>query len=200
MMIENVWFNTIIGGILTTLIYELGKSFILYIYDKRAERSLEFSIAGYWCSYVTARSERDKKVYTAYELMKLSYKKGHLRMELYHLTNDARKYYYKGIGFLRGDKIVIAYEDSSTEFSNHVGTMILRYTNILEHQVCLAGNYHEFKRNGHRSAQVAYLIKRYQGKRKISKLKKLLFGRKYIYTFMQKDEFINECKEVSKMW
>lgn len=29
---------------------------------------------------------------------------------------------------------------------------------------------------------------------------KLLFGRRYIYTFMQKDEFINECKEVSKMW
>lgn len=198
-MIEDIWLSTIIGGILTTLIYELGKFIILYLFDKRTERSLEFSIDGYWCSFVTSKSKKSKEGYSGCELLKLRYRKGYIRMEIFHLTNDGRKYYYKGIGFLRGNKIAIAYGDSSDESSNHVGTMILRYSNILEHQIALVGNYHEFKQNEHQSTQTTYLIAKYQGTRRISEVKKFLLRKEYIYSFMQRDEFINECEKMSKM-
>lgn len=195
----NSFIETIIIGIVATAIYEMSKKCVLIIYDIVSVKNVQFSVSGFWCSYHQSMSRNSLEEYTAYELMELKYKNGYIRVRLYQLTSDGRKHYYNGNGFLRGDKLAFSYEEVSQESSTQVGTIILRYSNLCEHQVFLVGNYHEFKKNEHSSTNIPYMVKKYHVDR-VDKIKYRVLGRRYIFSYMQKENFKNVCEEMSKMW
>lgn len=194
---ENV-LNTIIIGVVATFIYELGKYLLFFIIDNIKVRDLPFSLSGYWCSYVKYNPKNSTDEYEAYELIKLKYKKETVFIKMYQITNDNRKNYYEGTGFLRGDKLAFAYREIHRETSNQVGTIILRYRNITEHEVFFVGNYHEFRHDNYRSSSNPYIMKRYYMNFTNTFICKM-FGRKQIFAFMKKEEFKNECKNMPKM-
>lgn len=186
--------NTIIIGILATLIYELLTQLVLITLNALKKRSLLFTINGYWCAFHESKSELDGMVYSAFELLHLKYNKGKVYMKLYHVTNDSRKYLYKGIGYLRGDKIVIAYEEAKSDKSNHVGAFMLRQNNIYEHSVVLQGDYLEFRGNKQSVKSYKYLLNSCSVS--VKTRVNFFFGRdKSIYNFMLSEEFRNECKQ-----
>ena len=117
---------------------------------------------------------------------------------MYQLTNDNRKNYYEGKGFWRGNKLAFAYKEMYRVTSNQVGTIILRYINLKEHDVYLIGNYHEFRHNNYRSSSNPYMIKRYN-MNLTNRFKNLMFNKKNIFSIMQSEEFQNECKNMPKV-
>lgn len=185
-------------GIIATAIYEFGKIIFLRVIDFIKIRSLSFSISGYWCSNVEYISKNNTEAYEAFELIKIQYKKEIVYVKMYQLTTDGRKSCYKGTGFWRGDKLAFAYKETHHPVSNQVGTIILRYRNIMEHQIFLVGNYHEFRHNNYRSDNRPYIIKKYNMKI-WDKIKSIILGKRYLYHLMQKEEFINECKNMPKV-
>lgn len=190
--------NTIIIGIIATFIYELGKYLLFYIIDNIKVRNLPFTLSGYWCSYVNYIPKNSTDKFEAYELIKLKYKKETVYIKMYQLTNDNRKNYYEGRGFLRGNKLAFAYKEIHRTTSNQVGTIILRYRNLKEHEVFLVGNYHEFRHDNYRSSSNPYMIKKYNMKF-IDRFKSMIFHRKNIFSIMQSEGFKNECKNMPKM-
>lgn len=190
--------NTIIIGIIATFIYEIGKNLLFYIIDNIKVRNLPFSLSGYWCSYVKYSPKNSTDEYEAYELTKINYRKETVYIKMYQLTKDNRKNYYEGRGFLRGDKLVFVYKEIHRAASNHVGTIILRYRNITEHEVYLVGNYHEFRHDNYRSSSSPYMIKRYNMSF-IDMFKIKLLGRRNVFSIMQGEKFKNECKNMPKM-
>lgn len=186
--------DTLILSIVATITYELLKKIIFTLSDIIKLRSLPFSISGYWCSYVVYKVKNEKK-YSAYELIKITYKKEIAYLKMYQITEDGRTSCYKGYGFLRGDKLAFAYSEAKKSTSNKVGTIILRYRNIIEHQVFLFGNYHEFRYNNFHSNSYPYRLKQYE----INFFKSILcviLGEKYIFSLMKKERFKSECKKM----
>lgn len=187
--------DAIILGIAATIIYELLKKFVLIILYSLKKRTLLFSIDGFWCTFHESKSELNGLVYSAYELLHLKYNKGNIYLKLYQVTNDNRNYLYKGIGYIRGDKIVIAYEEAKSDKSNHVGALMLRQNNFYEHSIVLQGNYIEFRGNRQSVKPYKYILKNCCLPLK-TKINFLLCRDKNIYNFMKKNEdFRSECKQ-----
>lgn len=187
--------KTIITGIIATAIYEIAKYIIIFITDRVKEKSKEFSISGIWCTYHESRSSIDNQLFSAYELIKLKYNHGKIIMNLYQLTNDGRKYHYKGYGCLRGNKLTIAYEEASNKVSNHTGVIILKLQNIVEHSIFLQGNYAEFRGNNEESTLYPYFLKPHKISLK-NKIKIFLFKTQYIYKYMSKEDFKNDTQRM----
>lgn len=191
-------FETIIIGIFATFMYELGKYTLFYIIDNIKIRNIPFSLSGYWCSYVKYKPKNSTEEYEAYELVKIKYKRETVYIKMFQLTNDNRKNCYEGKGFFRGDKLAFAYKEMNRSTSNQVGSIILRFKNLKEHEVFLIGNYHEFRHDNYRSSSNPYMIKKYNMKF-INRLKSIVFDRKNIFSLMQSEEFKNECRNMPKM-
>lgn len=187
--------KTIITGIIATTIYEIAKYIIMFIIDRTEEKSKEFTISGAWSTYHESRSNIDNQLYSAVELVKLKYVRGKVIMNLYQITNDNRKYHYKGYGCLRGNKLTIAYEEANNKFSNHTGVIILKFQNIVEHSILLKGNYAEFRGNNEESTLYSYFLKPHKISAK-NRIKIFLFKNKYIYKYMLKEEFIYGTKKM----
>ena len=184
----------IITGAISTIIFEIGKFLFLFIVDKIKEKSVSFSISGYWCSYNSEYSFSENKIYSAYELVKINYSKEKIVMHLYQLTNDNRRHQYKGYGFLRGNKLVISYEEANCSTSNHIGAFILKMQNKNEHSILFAGNYYEYRGEADTCEDFKYILKPCT----LSLSNRLLifiFRNKYIYKLISKEEFKNECQK-----
>lgn len=186
------WNVVIVSGIAASASFEIIKTIFLRIKNKFEERSLPFNITGYWCNYQEQKS-RDGFVYTAHELIVMKHRGEKLHFKLYQLTNDNRRHLYKGIGFIRGNKISLAYEEVKKARSNHTGTFNLRVQNIREHSVQLAGQYAEFLQEGIKCECYNYVLEECNITIWDKFLVWLLKSR-YTTKLMSKESFVRENK------
>lgn len=185
--------QSIILGVLATVVFEVIKFFFKKIRDSIQEKTIGFSLSGFWCSYVKEESIVDGETYYAYELLRLKYLNNKVFMTLYQVTSDKIKRYYKGYGCFRGNKLTISYEEANNSTSNHTGVFVLKINNKIEHQISLIGNYCEFRQENEECSVYKYSLYPY----KLSLNTKILFRllrKKYIYEYMQNEEFMNACK------
>lgn len=185
---------TIVTGILATISYEILKEIWIYIKVKREERTSTYNINGYWTSLHKNIDSFDGKEYTSFELIQLKNRKGIIYIRIYQIISDGRKYVYRGNGLMRFDKLVVSYEEVTKNKSNFLGSIMVRFTNEVEHRVVLQGRYHEFRKDSPNSKSYPYTLREYKvsGKEKI----KIFFKKeKYIFRILEKEEFKNECRE-----
>lgn len=184
-MLENLT-DIIFTGIISATAFEIFKAIFIIIKNKISEKSLPFTVSGYWCTY------HEKAMHGAYELVYLKHQGNKLKLKLYQKTNDKRFHFYKGNGYIRGDKISIAYQEANKSRSNHTGTFNLKIHNISEHSVCLYGNYTEFSKNNKESNSIRYELKECN----LSSFNRLcikFLGKFFIKNLMVREVFINEC-------
>lgn len=185
---------TIVTGILATISYEILKEIWICIKVKREERTSTYNVNGYWTSLHKNIDSFDGKEYTSFELIKLRNRKGIVYIRIYQIISDGRKYVYRGNGLMRFDKLVVSYEEVTKNKSNFLGSIMVRFTNEIEHRVVLQGRYHEFRKDSPNSKSYPYTLREYKisGKEKI----KIFFKKeKYIFQILEKEEFKNECRE-----
>lgn len=115
-------------------------------------------------------------------------------IKIYQITSDGRKYMYRGIGLMRFDKIAVTYEEITKNKSNFLGTIMLRFSNEIEHRIVLQGKYHEFRKNKIKSESYPYVM-RECNLSFTERLKIILFGEKYIFKTLEKDTFKDECRK-----
>lgn len=191
-MMDKIAF-TISAGIATTILFELLKYIFLLCKSKVTEKGLPFSLNGYWISQHESRSGKNSELISAFELAFFSFENGIVRMRLYQLTSFGGFYYYKGIGYIRGDKVSVSYCESDNPQSNHLGNFLLKASNKIEHEVSLEGNYFEFRGNGKKGYAFAYSMCPY----KMSTVDRIgiCFQRKrYAEKLMKRGDFQNECR------
>lgn len=188
------YFETIITGILATLIYEMIKNVFLFVKSHREEKNSTFNVAGYWCSYHKENSTSRDMVYESYELVYLKYKRRELLMTIYQVTNDGRKYKYKGKGIARYDKIIIPYEERTKCKSDFLGVIMVRFSNIVEHNVVLEGSYFEFRKNSMRAKGYPYMLKEFDIKF-FDRIKLSLFGKYFAYKLINDMEYKDVCEK-----
>lgn len=150
----------IIEALIPAILFELLKVVFCHIYDKLMQARIPFTIRGWWCTCHKRLAWDKSREYCTYELVWLDYKNGCICMRLYQLINDGRKYIYKGVGFIRGNKMVISYEEANKNASNKMGTFNLRITNQLEHETAFVGDYHELDRDNETSTNCEYRLKK----------------------------------------
>lgn len=189
-------FKDILVGIIATVLFEISKLIVIVIVDKAKEKSKAFSISGIWCAYHTSKSDIDGKIYSAYELVQLKIHHGKVAAVIYQITNDNRKHRYKGYGCLRGNKLSIAYEEASNPQSNHTGVFIVKIKNVIEHSIFLSGNYVEFRADAEDSSLYKYYLKPHEVS-KTNMLKIMIFKSRFIYKYMQKEEFKHDAQRLS---
>ncbi len=185
---------TIVTGVLATILYEMLKEIFIIIKAKCDERTSTFNINGYWTSLHKSVDSLDGKEYTSFELVKLKNKKGIVFIKIYQIISDDRRYVYRGNGLIRFDKLVFSYEEITKNKSNFLGSIMLRFSNEIEHQVVLQGRYYEFRKNSPNSRSYPYILREY----KLSNREKINFflkGEKYIFKILEKDEFKDECRK-----
>lgn len=182
---------TIITAIIATTLFELDKYIVSKLLDKVAEKRLPFAISGFWYAYHECKDAHTKENREAYELIHLKYNRGQVKMKLYQLTGDGRKYQYSGTGFFRGDKMTIAYEENQQCRSNKVGSFVLRLCNEREHSVVLKGQYHEIVGDVLVCRNNEYIL----NECRIEELnKKWRLSSKYVFTLMKKQDFKDACR------
>lgn len=185
--------STIIVGIISTFIFELMKYIFLLCKSKVAEKCLPFSLNGYWISYHESKEKKDGELLSAFELASFYFDNGVVRMRLYQLTSFGGFYCYKGLGYVRGDKISVSYYESDNPLSNHIGNFLLKASNKIEHEVSLVGNYFEFRGNSTKGHMFIYSMCPY----KMSMIDRICiyFCRKnHAEKFMKREKFQNECR------
>lgn len=185
---------TILTGIISTVLFELIKAGVLFLKVRKEEKNSTFDINGYWYAQHGHVDKFDNINYEAFELVRLKYRKGTITLKIYQLINDGRHYVFRGNGLIKFDKIVASYGEISGGKSDFLGTMMLRFSNVVEHSVVLEGTYQEFRRNNMKSTSYNYMLREYPIKR-IQKLAILFRGEKYIFNNLLKSERDNkDCK------
>lgn len=182
---------TLVTGVVGCILYKFLEIAYYKVVDIWNQNNFLFSINGYWCAYHEEVDSRLNQKFVAYELVHLKYSRGNIKMRLYQLTGDSRKYFYVGIGYMRGDKVTIAYQEAKRRPSNHTGVFILRFHNIYEHSIVLEGDYHEFRGDNFESQKCAYFLKECHS---IQGLKPNI-KKEEIFLKMEEDYFKNECKK-----
>lgn len=180
----------IVDALIPAILFELLKTIFCYVYDKLVQSRIPFTIKGWWCTCHRRLAMDGTKEYCTYELVWLDYRNGCIRMRLYQLINDGRKYIYKGVGFVRGNKMVISYEETNKNISNKVGTFNLRITNQLEHETAFIGDYHELDRDNKKSTNCEYKLK----KCSIAKASWRWYTPRRLFEEMDKGIFKDECE------
>lgn len=185
---------TIATSILSAALWEISKGVCSHIKVKREERTSTYNINGYWTSWHKSIDNFDGKEYESFELIKLKSRKGIVYILIYQIVNDGRKYMYRGNGLMQFDKLVVSYKEVTKNKSNFLGSIMVRFSNEIEHKVILRGRYHEFRRDSPNSKSYPYKLREYKlsGKEKI----KIIFkGKRYIFQILEKDEFKDECRK-----
>ena len=178
--------NIVLTGIIPCVAYEILKIFFVAIMNRISAKSLPFTINGYWVAF----HERDG--YSAYEFLILKNQGVKLKFRLYQLTNDNRFHFYKGLGFIRGSKISLAYQEANKNRSNLTGTFNLKVFNKSEHHLALIGKYTEFSKDEDECFSCAYELREMD----LSQFEKFLISvlqANYIKFLMGTKEFRNAC-------
>lgn len=185
---------TIVTGVLATTIYEILKAIYVFIKVKHGEKTSTFNINGYWTSFHQSVDYYDGKEYASFELVKLKNRKGIIFINIYQITNDGRKYVYQGNGLMRFDKLVVSYEEVTENKSNFLGSIMVRFSNEIEHQVVLQGRYHEFRKDRPNTKSYPYTLREYKLPNR-EKINILLHGKKYIFKILEGNDFKDECRK-----
>ena len=186
-MLEN-FSVTILSGITVSLIFEILKGIFISIHNRICEKSLPFTVSGYWGTY---HSSND---YSAFEFVVIKHQGVGLRVRLYQKTNDGRFHFYRGAGYIRGNKISLAYQEADKSKSNFTGTFNLLVSNASEHSLKLNGSYTEFSKNEEESTSHPYCL------RELSlSLKEIIlitaFRKHYIKKLMDGERFQDVCRK-----
>lgn len=184
---------TIFVGIITTFIFEIMKYSFLLCKSKVTEKNLPFSLNGYWISYHESMDKKDGELLSAFELASFVFDNGVVHMRLYQLTSYGGFYCYKGIGYVRGDKVSVSYCESDSPQSNHIGNFLLKASNKIEHEVAFVGNYLEFRGNGTKGRTFAYSMCPYKMST-IDRMGIYFLRKKYATKLMKREEFQDECR------
>ncbi len=127
-------------------LYEMLKHLIFFAKDKLNDHINPYSISGYWVSFHSSKNENGVE-YSAYELLRFKQTKNNLSVKLYQHTNDDRFHIYKGLGFIKGNRISLSYCESNDSYSNDIGTFNLSREEESQHTPCFTGVYTEFSKN-----------------------------------------------------
>lgn len=140
---KNELLSQIIIGCIATLFVEICFVVIKWMFTHIKVKSQPFSLQGYWLG-VSCEIGNDNKCYKGYEINKISYiTLDKIRIKIYQIINDGRYYKYIGCGYIRGDKIVLAYEEQDSPESRMIGAYEFRFGNKKEHSTNLKGHYIE---------------------------------------------------------
>lgn len=90
--------HIVITGVISCIVFEFLKYIFITIKNFINEKSLPFTVAGYWGAY----HERDS--YSAYEFIALKQQGTGLKFKLYQKTSDDRFHFYRGRGYIRGKR------------------------------------------------------------------------------------------------
>ena len=184
----NTVINTIVVGIIATLSFEILKYFVLKVMDLIIESRIPFSLTGFWVAFSESKHPDTHEIYSAYEFVRLRIERGKIIVKIYQVTNDSRKHIYKGLGYLRGSKLSISYEDYSNPHSELCGSYNLRVSKKNEHSTYLAGSYTEFQGKEDILYTHDYCLFPYVPTKK-ENLALRVFGKKYIFNLMENNQF-----------
>lgn len=178
----------IFTGIVSCVLFEILKGLFIYAKSKSSEASLPFSVSGRWGTF------HKQGEYSAYELLNLKVQGEIIKLKIYQLTEDQRFHIYKGCGFIRGDRISLAYREANSSKSNMTGTMNLKIQNLSEHHLMLSGKYTEFSKDEKESVSYAYELREVRPSLFESMCIKLSL-KTQIKRMMVSEEFKNASKE-----
>lgn len=181
------WKSIIISSIISPAIFEILKYFSVFIINKIKEKSLPYTMDGYW--YASVKESE----YIGYELIKIKQRNNKLYFHIYQLTNDDRFYVYKGCGYIRDSKVSLSYEEAKENKSSVTGNITLLKRDITQHTPKFEGIYsHFFKEETICTTKPYNLFSL-----KINKMDRLLllmFKSMYAKKYMKKERFISGCE------
>ena len=193
---DNIY-NIIVTCFVAPAIYELLKHLLLLVKNKLQESNVEYTISGYWGAI---HSDKDKngKEHTAYELLKISQEGNKLFSKLYQLTNDERFYTYNCVGYIKGQKVSLAYSELNNQFSNDTGTInLLRYEKF-QHTPNFMGVYSEFSKSDTVCTSKEYNLIPVKLNLK-ERILLILLKSRYAKIYLKKESFKNALY-MQKMW
>ncbi len=190
-------YNVIVAWFIAPAMYEILKHIIILIKNKLQERTIEYTVSGYWGTVHSAK-DKDGKEYTAYELLKMKQKGNELRSKLYQLTNDGRFYTYNCTGYIKGQKISLAYSELNNKFSNDTGTINLLRFEKFQHTPNFVGVYSEFSKSDTSCTSKDYNLIPLKINAKDRVLLAILKS-KYAQKYLEKENTKNELS-LQKMW
>lgn len=178
--------DIIITGIISCTVFEILKSIFISFKNQMSEKSLPFAIGGYWGAY------HERGSYAAFEFIILKHQGDKLKFKLYQKTNDDRFHFYQGIGYIRGSKVSLAYQEANRNRSNLTGTFNLMVHNTSEHCLGLVGIYTEFSKDETKCTSYSYELKELSTSMGEAILITIL-RKIYIKHFMDKEKYKNVC-------
>ena len=186
-MLENLSF-TLLTGVTVSLIFEILKGIFFNIYNRICEKSLPFTVGGYWGTYHSLND------YSAFEFVVVKHQGVSLRVRLYQKTSDGRFHFYRGTGYIRGNKVSLAYQEADKNRSNLTGTFNLLVSNASEHSLKLNGSYTEFSKNEEKSTSHPYSLRELSLSLKEIILITIL-RKHYIKKLMNVENFQDVCRK-----
>ncbi len=145
--------DAIISGIIVSALFEIIKYGSINIYNRISEKSLPFAVGGHWGAH------HSQGRFSAFEFMILKQQGVRLKFRLYQKTNDNRFHFYRGVGYIRGNKISLAYHEAKNSRSSSTGTYNLLICNVSEHQIELVGVYTEYSGSEEKAFSHPYCLR-----------------------------------------
>lgn len=179
--------EVILTWLIAPTVFELLKIFVIWIINKIEERSLPYSMSGYWCTY--HEMIVNNQTYSCYELLKIKQQGSKLVLCIYQLTNDNRFYLYKGKGYIRGAKVSFSYEEVNSKFSSSTGNVSLLRKDILQHTPRYEGVFSEFIRENENCTCSPYILC-FLDLGWFDKMMITIFKSRYIKNYMEKERFL----------
>lgn len=179
------WINIIITCLVFPAIYEILKSIVIRSLNVFKEKSLPYTMTGFWCAHHTAKDEKVEKVFSTFEILDIQQQNTYLTVTIYQYINDGRFYTYKGKGYIRGEKIAISYEEAEEGMSNNTGNITIRREDTYQHRPQYVGIYSEFIRENKFCTSRPYALESLE----ISKMDKVLLKvlkNRYAKIYMEK--------------
>lgn len=178
----------IISGIIVSTIFEVLKCGFVIALNRVSEKSLPFTVDGYWGTYHSLGE------FNAFEFIILKQQGVNLKFSLYQQTNDGRFHFYRGVGYIRGSKISLAYHEANKNRSNSTGTFNLLVHNASEHSIELIGNYTEYSSIDGNSLSHPYSLIEFSNYSFLTKIKLVVCRKCCIKKILNDTEFQDACK------
>ena len=185
--ISNNFIEVIVTCLLAPLLFELLKIIVTGLYFKCLEKGHQFTISGFWWASVT-EVDKNNNLCLGNELLRIKQKGCKVYFTLYQTAEEDRFHVYEGTGYIRGNKLVLAYQEIKKDSSNHIGTFSLRLNNEEEHSPSFVGVYVEARNESFQT--FPYTLKQY----KMTLKNRILFLIQSKEKFMRSVKFANGCK------
>lgn len=182
------WSVTVISGIIVSTIFEILRYGFVSVLNRISEKSLPFTVDGYWGTHHSLGE------FSAFEFIILKQQGVSLKFSLYQQTNDGRFHFYRGVGYIRGSKISLAYHEANKNSSNSTGTFNLLVHNASEHSIKLVGNYTEYSGIAGNVLSRPYSLIELSNYSLLMKIKLVVFRKYCIKKILNDAGFQDACK------